>query len=211
MSDWLRADGFEPVRRSDPRAATEELQTRPFDLLIADEMFVFRHQLHQLSRARKPMMPTMVVGDGSAADRTESRSRHILYLARPLEKSLFLCTLAMAMVDGRPVRCSVRKPVRGFSAIVNGMPSSILDISNEGVRLELHDRRSVPLPYFNIMIPLVGVAVTVQRMWTMPVSADRAASLLCGGALVRNQSKTEQAWRAVVETITVGGAVSAHS
>jgi hypothetical protein len=212
VCEWLREEHFEPIRRSDPRTACEEMQNRPFDLLIADELFVFRHQLHQLSRARKPNMPTVVIGDGASADARESRSRQVMYLTRPLDRSLFVCTVALAIADGRPVRCSVRKPVERVNAIVNGVSSHIIDVSNEGLRLEIpRERGAVPLPYFNVLVPLIGVAVTFQRMWMRPASADQADAWWCGGALVRNQARSEQAWRSVVETISVPGGTRSAS
>ena len=204
VCEWLREEHVEPIRRSDPRTACEEIQTRPFDLLIADELFVFRHQLHQLSRARRPNVPTVVIGDGAEADECESRSRQIMYLRRPLDRSLFVCTVSLAMADGRPVRCSVRKPVQRVNAIVNGVSSHIIDVSNEGLRLEIpRERGSVPLPYFNVLVPLIGVAVTFQRMWVRQASTEQADAWWCGGSLVRNQARSEQTWRSVVETISV--------
>jgi hypothetical protein len=212
VCEWLRDEQLEPIRRSDPRTACEEIQRRPFDLLIADELFVFRHQLHQLSRARRPNVPTVVIGDGAAADECESRSRQIMYLRRPLDRSLFVCTVAMAMADGRPVRCSVRKPVQRVNAIVNGVPSHIIDVSNEGLRLEIpRERGSVPLPYFNVLVPLIGVAVTFQRMWMHQASTEQADAWWCGGSLVRNQVRSERAWHSVVETISVQASASTGS
>jgi hypothetical protein len=209
LADWLSDGGFEPVRRSDPKTAAAEIQTRPFDLLIADELFVFRHQLHELARARKPAMPTVVIGDGASAARCESMGGQFIYLTRPAERGLLICTVSMAIEDGRPVRRSVRKPVPRFRAIANGVPSYIIDVSNDGLCLEMpRDRRSPPLPYFNVVVPLIGVAVTFQRVWTKPISAERTAALWCGGALVRNQARTEQSWRVVVDALSAPGTAS---
>jgi hypothetical protein len=206
VCEWLREEQLEPVRRSDPRNASEEIQTRPFDLLIADELFVFRHQLHLVSRARRPNMPTLVIGDGAAAEQCEARSREFMYFRRPLERGLLICSVSMVLADGRPVRCSVRKPVQRVSAVVNGVASHIIDVSNEGLRLEIpRERRSVPLPYFNVVVPVIGVAVTFQRMWMRPLSSPQADAWWCGGSLVRNQAKSEQSWRSVVETLSGPG------
>jgi hypothetical protein len=212
LADWLRDGGFEPVRRPDPRIAAEEIQTRPFDLLIADELFVFRHQLHEKSRARKPMMPTVVIGDGTASARCESMGGQLIYLTRPVERGLLICTVSMAVEDGRPVRRSVRKAVQRFRAIANGVPSYIIDVSNDGLCLEMpRDRRSPPLPYFNVVVPLIGVAVTFQRVWTKPISAEGTAALWCGGALVRNQARTEQSWRVVVDALSASNMPAAEA
>src|SRR5438874_9774528 len=180
IADWLTADGFEPVRRSTPRAAIDEIHSRGFDLLIADAAFAFQAGLHVKSRARRPLTPTVMIGDQEAAHRNES-SLQIMRLARPVERALLLCTVSMALADGRPERCSARKLVHRFDALVNGMPSYIVDVSNEGLRLELpHDRRLAPTPYFNVVVPLIGVGVMVQRMWARTTSGEGTTVTLCG-------------------------------
>ena len=168
VADWLSAEGFEVVRRPGVRAATHELQTRPFDLLIADAALALPHGLHVASRVRRPQTPTVIIGE--VGDLSESMSRQMICLARPVERTLLVCTVSLVIADGRPVRCSERKPVHRFEALVNGLPSYIIDVSNEGLRLEVPPGlRSVPPPYFNVRVPMVGIAVTVQRMWARKV------------------------------------------
>src|SRR5881392_199283 len=88
IADWLTAEGFEPVRRSTPRAAVDEIHSRGFDLLIADAAFAFQAGLHVRSRARRPLTPTVMIGDTEAADRNDSMSLQIMHLARPVERAL---------------------------------------------------------------------------------------------------------------------------
>jgi hypothetical protein len=209
VADWLSAEGFEPVRRSTIRAASNEIQARPFDLLVADAGFAFGHGLHVASRVRRPLTPTVVVGD--AAPQSESVSRQVICLARPVERTLMVCTVCLVIADGRPVRCSERKPVHRFEALVNGLPSYIIDVSNEGLRLEVPPGlRSVPPPYFNVRVPLIGVAVTVQRMWARR-SGERAAVTWCGGALAQNPTKAARGWLAFVDNLPKAGAPSVDS
>jgi hypothetical protein len=102
--------------------------------------------------------------------------------------------------------------VHRFHAIVNGMPSYIIDVSNEGLRLELPaDRRVILPPYFNAHVPVIGVAMTVQRMWARAGSEDGTAVTLCGGVLSQNQVKAARAWRAFVDTIPLVGGPSVDS
>jgi hypothetical protein len=213
IADWLSAEGLEPVRRSNPRVALEEIQTRPFDLLAADAGFALRHGLHAASRVRKPQTPTVLMIGGGATDHCESSSRQFIYLPRPAERALVVCTISMAIADTRPVRCSLRKPAHRFEAIVNGVRSRIIDVSNEGLRLEVpRDRRTILPPYFNIQVPLIGVVVTVQRMWTKTLAHEGEPITWCGGALApQNQVRATRAWRVFVDTIPVGGASSVDS
>jgi hypothetical protein len=201
MADWLSPEGFEPVRHLTAGAALADIEGRSFDLLIADAAFAFGHRLHSASRARRPSTPTIVIGDAAAARQSESINRQVMYLPRPIERPLLVCTASMAIADGRPLRCSARKPAHRFEAIVNGIPSYIIDVSNEGLRLEMpRERCAIPPPYFNARVPHVGVAVIVQRMWARTRSGDGAVTL-CGGALAQNTAKAAGAWRSFVDTI----------
>jgi hypothetical protein len=146
-----------------------------------------------------------VIRDSAAAEiRTESQ--RVMHLKRPLERVMLICTVSMAIMDGRPTRRSERKLVNRFAALVNGMPSHIIDVSNEGLRLEVPRGRRLGLPpYFNVQVPLIGVAVTVQRMWARPWPGPGHTQVtLCGGALAANRASTVGAWRALVETIPSG-------
>jgi len=202
VCDWLLADGFEPVQRPTPQAAAAEMLL-PFALLIAD---VGHRRLFMESRGRNPLTPTILIGNASTASQGEAFGAQTMYLSRPIDRAMFTCFVAMAMLDGRPVRRSIRKPVNRFDAVANGVPLHIVDVSLEGLRLEMsRDGRSALPPYFTVRVPLVGVAVTVQRMWTQS-APRRAPSIWYGGALAQNRSNITQAWRAFVDNIpAVGG------
>jgi hypothetical protein len=46
----------------------------------------------------------------------------------------------------------------------------VLDVSHEGVRLEIAERYRSSLPrYFTLRVPVFNVAVTVQRVWVSTV------------------------------------------
>jgi hypothetical protein len=199
LAEWLVTDGFEPVRCLTSRAAAEEMRAHPFDLLIADTTVAMRHRLLAASRERNPLTPTIVIGNGAAAD---PRDALAMYLGRPLERGTFVCTVSMALMDGRPPRRSLRKPANRFEAIVNGVPSHIIDVSTEGLRLEVPRLRlSVPPPYFNVRLPLMGIAVTVQRVWARSPGQGQTPTILCGGLLSANRPGAEQGWRAFVDMI----------
>jgi hypothetical protein len=111
----------------------------------------------------------------------------------------------MAFIDDRPVRRSPRKTVQRFEALVNGIPSGIVNVSAEGLRLELpRDRRAALPPYFAVRVPLVGVAVIAKRKWMMPASKN-AAALWCGAALSHNRASSEERWRNFVDSVPIVG------
>ena len=153
------------------------------------------------------MTPTVVIGNDASAD---SRVGATMYLGRPIERAVFICTVTLAMMDGRPPRCSPRKLAHRFEAIANGVPCHIIDVSTEGLRLEMpRQRLSVPPPYFNVHLPLVGIAVTVQRMWARSsLGQGPPLATWCGGALTANRPGAEQGWRVFVDMIPTAGRTS---
>ena len=178
---------------------------RPFALLIAD---VSHRRLLMHSRGRSPMTPTILIGNAATASSGDAFGAQTMYLSRPIDRAVFTCFVAMAMLDSRPVRRSVRKLVNRFDAVANGVPSHIVDVSPEGLRLEMsRDRRAALPPYFTVRVPLVGVAVTVQRMWTQS-STGREPSIWYGGALSQNRSAITQGWKSFVDHIPVVGQTS---
>ena len=206
LADWLAADGFEPMKTSSPGAAADEIQANAFDLLVADFAFAFRDGLHAASRTRHPQTPTVVIGESGPAAQAQAECRGAMYLERPVGRATLVCAVSMAIMDGRPVRRSMRKAVNRFDAVVNGVPSYIIDVSNEGVRLEISsDRRSSLPPYLSVRVPMIGVGLMVQRIWTSTRGNARTDVTWCGGALSRNQPKAEQAWRAFVDMVPADG------
>ena len=204
LADWLSSEGFEPVRRPTPQAAAEEMRARSCALLVADAALVFHSALLRAElRARTPFTPTILIGNAEATPQREAVSGQTMYVTRPIDRALLSCFVSMAILDSRPVRRSARKPVNHFDAVVNGVPSHIVDVSAEGLRLEVaRDCRLVVPPYFTLQVPLAGIAVTVQRMWSCS-SPRRASTIWYGGALSQNQTGNTQRWQRFVNTLPV--------
>jgi hypothetical protein len=206
VADWLSGEGFDCVRRPTVRGAADEMQARAFDLLVADAALAFAGGLHKVGRSRNPSTPTVVIGDVLAEEQCEAAG-WAMHVARPVDRAMLICTVSMAIMDGRPPRRSTRKIVK-FSAVVNGVPAHVIDVSKEGVRLEMpRDGRAVPPPYFTVRVPLVGVGVHVQRMWARPWRSNGCPDVTwCGAALAGNPARAEEGWRAFVDTIPVSSA-----
>jgi hypothetical protein len=203
VADWLVSDGFDPVPCRNPLTAVETMRTSAFDLVVTDATVAMRDRLLALSRSRNPSTPTVVIGNGASADRRDDLS---MYLSRPLDRGIFVCTVSMAMIDAPPPRRSPRKTVNHFDAIVNGVPSHIIDVSTEGLRLEVpRQHLSVPPPYFNVRLPLVGITVAVQRVWARSPGHGRMPIIWCGGVLSANRPGAEQGWRKFVDMIPTAG------
>jgi len=203
VAEWLKANNFEPVYRTNPSAAAVEMQ-RPFDLLIADAMWAVGTALQSGARARNPLVPTILIGE-AIERRATAVNAQTMYMSRPIDKTVLACFVSMALMDDQPVRRSPRKTVQRFDALVNGLPSGIVNVSAEGLRLEVpRDSRSTLPPYFAVRVPLVGVAVIAKRRWMMPASKS-AGTLWCGAALSHNRASSEERWRAFVDSVPIVG------
>jgi hypothetical protein len=203
VAEWLTANNIEPVYRTNPNTAAAEMQ-RPFDLLIADATWAVGTALQSGARARNPIVPTILIGEAMER-RATAVNGQTMYMTRPIDKPVLACFVSMALIDDRPVRRSPRKTVQRFEALVNGMPSGIVNVSAEGLRLELprNQRGAMLPPYFAVRVPMVGVAVIAKRRWMM--SSKNATLLWCGAALSHNRASSEERWRAFVDSVPIVG------
>ncbi len=203
VGDWLTAKGFEPLPRSGVRAAMEEMDAHAFDLLITDAGFAVHDGLRRAERARNTRIPVILIGNAAEEPKGHAANGQAMFLTRPLDQATLMCFVLMAILDHRPERRSIRKPVSHVDAYVNGLPVRIVDVSNEGLCLVTPpDRSSLLPPSFNVRVPLVGVSVAVQRVWGRR-SKPGGSTTWYGGALTQNPPATEQGWRSFVDTIPI--------
>ena len=199
LSDWLAEDGYEPLRRPTPQTAVEEMRSRPYDVLIADASVNGRPPLRAEGRLRRAGTPAILVGN-TAPQRGEAVTSQPMYLARPLDRAVLNCYINMAILEGSPLRRSERRRVNGLAATVNGVPAHILDVSIEGVRIEMvREKRAVLPPYFTVRVPMLGVGVNVRRVWAR--AASGSPNLWYGGSLLPNRTSALQGWKSLIETI----------
>lgn len=205
LAAWLSSEGFEPVRAASAPAAIDALYAQPFDAFVGDYGFAFTNEVHAAARGRacNPQTPIIVIGDADRALQARAENRGASYLVRPVDRTAFMCIVSMALTDDRPVRRSVRRAVNRFEATADGTPCHLLDVSNEGLRLELPRSRRSLLPYFNVRVPMIGTTMIVQRVWLTAVRVAGTASdaICCGAALVNNNARTERAWRLFVDAV----------
>jgi CheY-like chemotaxis protein len=203
VADWLTAKGFDPLPRSGVRAAFEEMDAQPFDLLITDAAFAVRDGVRRAERARNLRIPVILIGNAAEEPKGHAVNGQEMFLARPLDQATLTCFALMAILDHRPSRRSMRKPVKHIEAYVNGMPVRIVDVSNEGLCLVTPpDRSSLLAPSFNIRVPSVGVTLAVQRVWGRRAKPG-ATTTWYGGTLTQNPSGAQQGWRSFVDTVPV--------
>ena len=196
LAEWLLAEGLEPVPVPTLSGAIEEIRSRPFDVLIADARFTSDGQLHSAARSRNARAPLVVLGEGGGGRHTGA-----FHLGRPVDQTLFLCHVAMAIVEGRPPRRSVRKRIAPIDAVVAGSEVYLIDVSNEGMRFEVPRGRVAPPPQFTIRVPLLGVALTVRRAWMSAAPTELAAISWCGAEIFEAHPRATQNWRSFIDAL----------
>jgi hypothetical protein len=204
LTEWLQEAGFEPMPIVDV-GSLRDRDALPFELLIADVDYSAADVLPQILRGVK--RPVIVVGDRDAGARRDAEARDCTYMERPLDRNGVMFMVSLVLVEGRPLRRSPRKVVPRLPATIDGVSSRVIDVSYEGLRLELSniERSSLP-PFFTLRVPVFGVAaLTVQRVW---VAAPGKGVLWCGGTFVKNPERAAKAWRTVVESAPISNKFS---
>ncbi len=200
LAEWLISEHYDPVLLADAQAVTAEISKRPSLGLVVDYLFTTRADLHGAWRGRSPQIPPVVIGNADPAAQARTESLNAIFVERPLERITVMCMVLMAILEGRPERRSSRK-ASNVTAAINGVPTRIIDLSLEGLRIEMPRDQKVPPPVFRVSVPLVGVTVNVRRMWTCAPASDARNVLWCGGALTQNPLRAAQGWFSLVETV----------
>ena len=115
----------------------------------------------------------------------------------PCTKETFLLLVALAFAEGRPARRSPRKFVPKILSTIDGVAAKVMDVSAEGVRLEVCEVQTAALPpYFTLRVPGFGLAIKVKRVW---VALPPDGAMSCGGVVDKPLPKTKTTWRTFVE------------
>ena len=107
----------------------------------------------------------------------------------------------MAIADTVSVRRSERMSTR-LGVVVQGVASQIIDVSKEGMRIEMPRRLTVPPPLFDVVVPMLGVKVNVRRLWTASAQQSDKGPVWYGGELSDNSRRAEMAWLTLVDALS---------
>jgi hypothetical protein len=213
LLDWCEAGCFRPVPMIDPGSITRELDGDGFEALVIDADFAAAGETPQMLRALGRNRPILVVGDTGMPPVGGLGLRDATYLARPLTRELFLLAITLALAEGRPARRSPRRLVSRLQATVDGASARLIDVSYEGIRVELAalHRSSLP-PVFNVKVPMFNVTVVGRRVW-LNNALDQAAhrAFWCGVRLERNAERAVAAWRALVDNAPASTSISSEA
>lgn len=201
LAEWLSQD-HEPLPVRVLAGAVHQVKSRQADVVVADSRFAFDDNFLTACRRGESRTPLVVVGDADRGCEATAERNGAFYVERPINRDMLMCGVAMALVDGRPLRRSWRKPVH-FEAVAEGINVFVVEVSNEGLRLEIPrtGRFALP-PFFTVRIPLVGLSVRVQRVWIgAPARQPAVASVWCGCALADNGERGAANWHKFVDLV----------
>jgi len=197
--EWLSVAGYEPVPMLGLETVGRDLGSRPIEALIADVSLVSAADLPRIVRTLGNNRPLVLVG--APAEAIEDVPRDATWIDRPVTRDAFLLSVALALAEGRPARRSPRKLVPKLMSSVDGVASKVVDVSAEGVRLEIHGATpSVLPPYFTLRVPGFGVAAKVKRVW---VAMPAQGSMWCGG-IIERQPATVTTWQRFIHNAPAG-------
>lgn len=210
LVEWLSRGGYTVRVLRTFAAARAELDGAAPDLLIAQIKLGAYNGLHLAIRARSrgAKTPVILIGDADSVLQAEAERQQAAYLTMPVDEQLLLETVKRAEGDYRPTRRSPRKRVPMLDALVNDVRARVLDVSYEGLRLQLTDEQPAMVPpYFMLRIPMFNVSCRAQRVWTL--DPPDKVGLWCGATIVGVDPAGAVAWRALVDSVP-GWTLLAH-
>src|SRR5262245_13021010 len=190
--EWLSNAGYDPAPMLTLESIGRELTAaQPIEALIADVSLVSKADLARLIRVLGPNRPVILVG--SPEEAIEDVPRDAAWMDRPVTRDAFLLSVALGLAEGRPSRRSPRRLVPKLMSSVDGLSAKILDVSIEGVRLEVSGTSPSSLPpYFTLKVPGFGVSTKVKRVW---VATPAQGSVWCGGVIERRSDAATAVWK----------------
>ncbi len=195
LMEWLDAAGYEPVPMIDLGTVLGALEARPMEALVADAALLAEVELPYLVRTLGINRPLVLVGEAGGA--APAVAREASWLDRPVTEDALLMSVALALAEGRPARRSPRRLVSSLGSSVDGVSAKVVDVSAEGVRLEIGGLQAATLPpLFTMRVPAFGVVTTVKRVW---VAQPAHRMLWCGGTVIRSSPRGAHTWRALVD------------
>jgi len=202
IADWLRAAGVEPVLLVDACFVTTEFTGQPPVLVVADAALLTPSFLGAMRRG-DPNRPIVAVGDTDEANEAALARRGITVYRRPLTEAALHLAVSLAQAESRTARRSPRKSVQRLATSIEGVPAVLLDVSNEGMRIEVDAARGARLsPQFVVQVPALRAGVPVQRVWVRaggPGGAGGARTVQCGASLLATDDRTRAAWERLAD------------
>lgn len=198
ISDWLRSAGFEPVVLVDACFVQTEVSGAPPVMVVADATLL-SPQFITAMRKGDPNRSILAIGDADDSRSAQLARKNVTFHLRPIDESSLVLAVSLAQAEShRLSRRSERRSVRVPTSI-EGSSAMLLDVSNEGLRLEVDADNGAKLsPQFVVQVPALRVAVPVQRVWVKSSGAG-PRKVQCGGTLLASDERTLRAWQRLTD------------
>lgn len=196
VADWLRGADIEPVVLVDACFVNTEVGGRPLDCVVADAALLTPHFLTAL-RKGDPNKPVIALGDADDPNEKMLTRKSVSFHTRPILERELLLAVSLAVAEGRPHRRSERRIVPRLPSTIEGEAAVLIDVSQEGLRLEMESARASKLsPQFVVHVPMLKIGVPVQRVW-LRAGADptQTSRLQCGASILAKDERTLRAWQ----------------
>ena len=196
VCDWLRASSIEPIVLVDACFVNTEMGGRPLDCVVADASLLTAQFLIALRRG-DAHRAVIALGDAGDPNEAALTRKGVTFHVRPASEVELMLAVSLAVAESRPARRSERRIVPRLASTIEGEPAVLLDVSNEGVRLEMAAARASKLsPQFVLHVPLLKMAVPVQRVWLRAGDGPgQSARLQCGASILASDERTLRAWQ----------------
>ncbi len=202
IADWLRSAGFEPLILVDACFVASELTGQPPVLVVADASLVTPAFLVAM-RKGDPNRPILAIGDEGDPNEKALARKGVSFHVRPLTEPALLLAVALAQAESRTSRRSPRKTLARLATSIEGAPAVLLDVSNEGLRLEVDAAGGAKLsPQFVVHVPVLKMGVPVQRVWVKSAAAGPVRKVQCGATLLATDERTLRTWQRLADPAT---------
>jgi DNA-binding response OmpR family regulator len=203
MVELLREEHYIVTGATTYDAAKRLLAVGSYDLFITDVRlrgFNGLHLVRQNHHDRPEMATIIITGFDEPLASLEARRYNAEYLLKPLRPAEFLETVARCLAEvRRPRRWARKRVVGGFRVSVNGRPAAVVDVSYDGLRLEVPEGGKLPSS-FAVEIAGIGLHLEVEAVWYRP--AEEGGALTCGATLASDATPAARTWRAIVDRLS---------
>lgn len=196
---WLRDAEMAVEDLSSPDDA--DVAGLGLDCLVADAGLLMDGFLAVVRRHDRKL-PIVALAEGRTGDPALARAR-VRVLPRPVDAVAVTRGVAAVHLRAPVARRRGRSPVPRLPSKAGGAPAVILDVSADGLRLEVARGDQANLaPVFRVLVPMAAVEVVVRRAWVAPAPGDR---LHCGGEIVAPTAAARLAWDRLLANIGAKG------
>jgi len=167
-----------------------------------------------LGRRDHPNLPVIITHGSPDPDlEREATSRGMAFIVNPLGNPTFLELVAAVLGERRPPHAMVRqwprkRVVAPVPARVDTAPAQLIDVSYEGLRLELEDPGETTATVFDVALPDAGVNLTTKRVWRS--RASDTEEYWWGMTIVDVNPALAERWRQFVDSIAETAAAPTH-